>query len=110
MHNTEPPPHYLRIVNVVLFVIAFFIVCLVLALYAVVGVSLFGGAAPDLFGSLLPATFSLFQSMTGDGWSEHCRQVAAAIAPHDSHSVTTPLRRLRETLGRARALFWGEDR
>ena len=60
---------------------AFFIVCLVLALYSVVGVSLFGGAAPDLFGSLLPATFSLFQSMTGDGWSDHCRQVGAAIAP-----------------------------
>ena len=54
---------------------AFVIVCLVIAIYAIVGVIFFRELAPSLFGSFFPAFFSLFQSMTGDAWSEHCRDL-----------------------------------
>ena len=37
-------------------------------IYAVAGVHLFGGAAPEQFGSLSAALFSLFQLITLEGW------------------------------------------
>jgi voltage-gated sodium channel len=39
-------------------------------IYAVAGVHLFGGAAPENFGSLTAALFSLFQLITLEGWVE----------------------------------------
>ena len=39
-------------------------------IYAVAGVHLFGGVAPEQFGSLATALFSLFQLITLEGWVE----------------------------------------
>jgi voltage-gated sodium channel len=42
---------------------------------AVITTDLFGRAAPDLFGSIGASFFTLFQIMTGDGWSEVVREL-----------------------------------
>jgi hypothetical protein len=48
-------------------------------IYAVAGVHLFGGAAPDKFGSLTVALFSLFQLITLEGgWRYSRRRTARA--------------------------------
>lgn len=57
-------------------------VCLLLALlyyiYAVSGVQLFASHAPELFGSLSAAHFTLFRLMTLDNWSD----LFALLQPH----------------------------
>ena len=56
---------------------AFCIVCLVVAIYAIVGVTFFSTVAPHNFSSFFISFFSLFQAMTGDNWSEDCRDLMA---------------------------------
>ena len=56
---------------------AFALVCLVTALYAIVGAEFFQKREPKLFGSFFISFFTLFQAMTGDNWSEHCRDLMA---------------------------------
>ena len=52
--------------------------------YAVIGVFLFGENDPQHFESLSQAVLTLFQVMTGDGWSDYMTENAnlAAIHPH----------------------------
>ena len=47
---------------------AFGILLLVMAIYAIIGVSLFGEAEPKYFGTFARAMLSCFQMMTGDSW------------------------------------------
>ena len=54
----------------------------VTAIYAIVAVNLFREAAPDNFNGFTIAFFSLFQTMSGDAWSEHCRDLMAASGQH----------------------------
>ena len=54
---------------------AFAILLLVTSIYGIIFVTFFGEVDPELFGSFLPSLFSLFQAMTGDNWSEHCREL-----------------------------------
>lgn len=50
--------------------------------YAVLGVSFFGGADPEHFGSLAAAALTLFQVVTLEGWTEIMRvQLSAAAHP-----------------------------
>jgi hypothetical protein len=56
---------------------AFCIVCLVTAIFAIVAVTFFASDAPHNFSSFFVAFFSLFQSMTGDNWSQDCRDLMA---------------------------------
>ncbi len=48
---------------------------LVLYVAAVMGTKLYGTAAPEYFGDLPTSLFTLFQVMTGDGWSEITRDL-----------------------------------
>ncbi|WP_066361508.1 ion transporter [Herbidospora mongoliensis] len=48
---------------------------LVLYVAAVMGTRMYGHVAPDYFGNLQTSLFTLFQIMTGDGWSDITRQV-----------------------------------
>jgi hypothetical protein len=47
---------------------AFAIVCLVTAIYAIVGTTFFADVHPELFESFFISFFSMFQAMTGDNW------------------------------------------
>jgi len=51
------------------------IVCLVTAIYAVIAVTFYYEASPKLFSSFFVSFFSLFQAMSGDNWSEQCRDL-----------------------------------
>lgn len=53
------------------------VVLLALVLYvaAVMATKLYGGAAPDRFGSLPTSLFTLYQTMTGDDWGNIAREV-----------------------------------
>ena len=57
---------------------AFAILLLVTSIYSIIFVTFFGDVDPELFGSLFPSLFSLFQAMTGDNWSEHCRELMSS--------------------------------
>ncbi|GAA3191321.1 ion transporter [Nonomuraea roseoviolacea] len=48
---------------------------LVLYVAGVMATKLYGGAAPERFGSLPASLFTLFQTMTGDDWGNIARQV-----------------------------------
>ncbi|GLX93268.1 ion transporter [Herbidospora sp. NBRC 101105] len=48
---------------------------LVLYVAAVMGTRMYAHVAPDYFGNLQTSLFTLFQIMTGDGWSDITRQV-----------------------------------
>ncbi|MEV7006791.1 ion transporter [Streptosporangium sp. NPDC051022] len=48
---------------------------LVLYVTAVMGTKLYHATAPDYFGDLPTSLFTLFQMMTGDGWSDITREV-----------------------------------
>ncbi|GAA3155154.1 hypothetical protein GCM10010466_52640 [Planomonospora alba] len=50
---------------------------LVLYVAAVMGTKLYGATAPEHFGELPTSLFTLFQMMTGDGWSDITRRVMA---------------------------------
>jgi voltage-gated sodium channel len=52
---------------------AFALVCLVTAIYAIVGVTLFSAKDPENFVDFFTAMFTMFQVMTGDNWSDICR-------------------------------------
>jgi voltage-gated sodium channel len=49
---------------------AFFIMFIVLALYAIIGVTIFGESAPDDFGNLSLGIISLFRIAAGETWIE----------------------------------------
>jgi len=49
---------------------AFVIVTMVMALYAIMCVEFFGVHEQELFGTFGDAMFTLFQILTGDGWSD----------------------------------------
>jgi voltage-gated sodium channel len=51
------------------------ILCLVTAIYTIIFVQFYKDIEPDLFGSFFPAFFALYQALTGDGWSEQCRDL-----------------------------------
>lgn len=48
---------------------------LVLYVASVMGTKLYGAASPKYFGDLPTSLFTLFQTMTGDGWSEINREI-----------------------------------
>ena len=52
---------------------AFFILFVVTACYAVLGVQIFADKLPHAFGRFLPAFFTMFQCTTGDSWSSLAR-------------------------------------
>jgi voltage-gated sodium channel len=52
---------------------------LILYVAAVLGTNLFGGVAPQWFGDLGTTLFTLFQTMTGEGWGEIAREVMAEV-------------------------------
>ena len=54
---------------------AFALVCLVTAIYAIVGVTLFASKSPENFFDFFTAMFTMFQVMTGDNWSDICRNL-----------------------------------
>ena len=49
---------------------AFSILILVMAIYAILGVNLFGPKFPYYFGNFGRAMFTMFQVMTGESWCE----------------------------------------
>ncbi|WP_214317170.1 ion transporter [Nonomuraea sediminis] len=51
---------------------------LVLYVAGVMATKMFGGAAPDYFGSLQTSLFTLFQTMTGEAWPDIAREVMSA--------------------------------
>ena len=53
---------------------------LIIYVAAVMATKLFGGIAPEFFGDLGTTLFTLFQTMTGEGWPDVARQVMA-VAP-----------------------------
>ena len=54
---------------------AFGILVLVMAIFAIIGVSFFGEATPELFGTFGHALFTCFQLMTGDAWASEIGRV-----------------------------------
>ncbi len=54
-----------------------FVILLVLFVFSVIGVGLFGNIAPDLFGNLQASAFTLFTVLTLEGWPEVSREVMA---------------------------------
>jgi voltage-gated sodium channel len=52
---------------------------LILYVAAVLGTNLFGAIAPQWFGDLGTTLFTLFQTMTGEGWGEIARDVMAQM-------------------------------
>jgi voltage-gated sodium channel len=52
---------------------------LILYVAAVLGTNLFGAVAPQWFGDLGTTLFTLFQTMTGEGWGEIARDVMAEV-------------------------------
>lgn len=52
---------------------------LILYVAAVLGTNLFSGVAPQWFGDLGTTLFTLFQTMTGEGWGEIAREVMAVV-------------------------------
>ncbi|WP_370645334.1 ion transporter [Pseudonocardia sp. DSM 110487] len=55
------------------------LLALILYVAAVLGTNLFGAVAPEWFGDLGTTLFTLFQTMTGEGWGEIAREVMAAM-------------------------------
>jgi voltage-gated sodium channel len=53
------------------------LLALVIFVAAVMATNLFGPAAPDAFGTLAGSLFTLFQTMTGEGWPDLAREVMA---------------------------------
>lgn len=51
------------------------VMLLMIFVYSVVGTQLFGGIAPDLFGSLHASAFTLFTVLTLEGWPDVAREV-----------------------------------
>ncbi|MFB9247568.1 ion transporter [Sphaerisporangium melleum] len=51
------------------------LLALVLYVASVMGTKLYGAGAPEYFGDLPTSLFTLFQTMTGDGWSDINRKV-----------------------------------
>jgi voltage-gated sodium channel len=52
---------------------------LILYVAGVLGTNLFGAVAPQWFGDLGTTLFTLFQTMTGEGWGEIAREVMAEM-------------------------------
>jgi voltage-gated sodium channel len=52
---------------------------LILYVAAVLATNLFGAVAPQWFGDLGTTLFTLFQTMTGEGWGEIAREVMAEV-------------------------------
>jgi len=44
------------------------VLCIILIVFAVAGITLFGHDIPEFFGDLMKAMFSLFICVTQDGW------------------------------------------
>ncbi len=51
------------------------LLALIIYVAAVMGTNLFGEAAPEYFGTLGTTLFTMFQTMTGEGWPDVARQV-----------------------------------
>lgn len=54
------------------------LLALIIYVAAVMATKLFGGIAPHFFGDLGTTLFTLFQTMTGEGWPDVAREVMAA--------------------------------
>src|SRR5262245_30176696 len=54
------------------------LLALIIYVAGVMATKLFGHIAPDYFGDLSTTLFTLFQTMTGEGWPDIARQVMAA--------------------------------
>lgn len=54
---------------------AFLLVCLVTAIYAIVGVTFFSAKSPENFIDFFTAMFTMFQVMTGDNWADIARDL-----------------------------------
>jgi voltage-gated sodium channel len=52
---------------------------LILYVAGVLGTNLFGAAAPESFGDLGTTFFTLFQTMTGEGWPDIAQEVMAEV-------------------------------
>ena len=52
---------------------------LILYVAAVIGTNLFGAVAPEFFGDMGITLFTLFQTMTGEGWPDIAQQVMAEV-------------------------------
>jgi voltage-gated sodium channel len=55
------------------------LLALVLYVAAVMGTNLFGAVAPESFGNLGSTLFTLFQTMTGEGWPDIAQKVMAEM-------------------------------
>ena len=55
---------------------------LVYYIYAIFGTRVFGAAMPEYFGNLGRSFFTLFQIMTGEGWSESIARPTMRIYPY----------------------------
>lgn len=55
------------------------VMLLVLFVYSVIGTQMFGGVAPEYFGSLQAATFTMFSVLTLEGWADVSRHVMAEL-------------------------------
>jgi voltage-gated sodium channel len=55
------------------------LLALILYVAAVMGTKLFGEVAPESFGTLGTTLFTLFQTMTGEGWPDIAREVMAEV-------------------------------
>ena len=55
---------------------SFLLLGLVSSIYAIMGVALFSQQAPHIFGSFFKALFTIFECTTGEGWSQHVRDIS----------------------------------
>jgi voltage-gated sodium channel len=55
------------------------LLALILYVAAVMGTNLFGAVAPESFGNLGTTLFTLFQTMTGEGWPDIAQEVMAEV-------------------------------
>jgi voltage-gated sodium channel len=53
------------------------LLALIIYVFAVIGTTLYGAAAPRYFGSLGTTLFTMFQTMTGEAWPDIAREVMA---------------------------------